>query len=128
MGADTGELQAWIADLERAEEQLLERVERVIGRGCNNIKKDWKARWTGFPHIPHLPNAISYDVVRHGDTVSGEVGVDVRRRQGPLGGIIAWGLGPNAPLPGPLEAVAAEEPRLQKALADLMEELLGDES
>jgi hypothetical protein len=125
VGADTEDLEAWIADLERADEELLPRTERVVGRGLFNIKKDWAARWTGYPHIPWLPKAINYDVTREGDTVSGEVGPDKTKRQGPLGNIIEYGTENNAPIPGGLPAVAAEEPRLEKALADLMEELLG---
>lgn len=124
MGANTRDLDAWADSLERAADELPEQAEKVVGRGLLNIKKDWKARWTGHAHIPHLPNAINYDVVRRGDDIGGEVGVDQRKRQGPLGGIIAWGDGPNAPLPGPLEAIAAEEPKFEKAMADLLEKLL----
>lgn len=124
MGVDIRALEAWIADLEHADEVLLDRTERVVGRGMLQIKKDWQGRWTGHAHIPHLPRAIAYEVTTRGDVVSGDVGVDVRRRQGPLGGIIAWGLGDNAPLPGPLEAIAAEEPRFERALADMLEDLL----
>lgn len=124
MGANVKGLREWRESLERADEDLVPETERVVGRGLFQIKRDWKARWTGFPHIPHLPNAINYDVVREGDTVGGEVGVDTTKRQGPLGGIIADGSGPNAPLPGPLEAIAAEEPKFQRALADMLEKLL----
>jgi hypothetical protein len=124
MGATTRGLDDWIADLERADAELPERAERVVGRGLFQIKKDWAARWSGHRHIPHLPRAINYDVVRHGDDISGEVGVDRNRRQGELGGIIANGDGANAPLPGPLEAIAAEEPKFVNALADMLQDLL----
>lgn len=124
MGVDIRALQAWIDDLEHADEVLVDKTERIVGRGCFQIKKDWKARWTGFPHIPHLPNAIRYDVTTRNDVVDGDVYVDEHKRQGELGAIVAWGLGRNSPLPGPLEAIAAEEPKFQRALADMLEELL----
>lgn len=124
MGVDIRALQAWIDDLEHADEVLIDKTERVVGKGLSNVKNDWKARWSGHAHIPHLPRAISYDVTTEGDTVNGDVGVDRRRRQGELGAIIAWGQGPNAPLPGPLEAIAAEQPRFERALAAMLQDLL----
>lgn len=124
MGATVRGVDEWIRDLERADEELPGKTEKVVGRGLYNIKRDWAARWSGHRHIPHLPRAINYDVDRRGDNISGEVGVDRTKRQGPLGGIIADGDGPNAPLPGPLEAIAAEEPKFLNALADMLEDLL----
>lgn len=124
MGTDTKDLQEWIADLERADEELVPSTERVVGRGCFQIKKDWAARWTGYAHIPWLPRAINYDVTRRGDSVSGEVGVDKSKRQGPLGNVIEFGTENNAPIPGGMPAVAAEEPRFINALGDMLEKLL----
>lgn len=124
MGVDTSDLDAWIADLRRADEELPDKTERVVGRGLFNIKRDWKARWTGYAHIPHLPNAINYDVTRHGDDIGGEVGVDKTKRQGPLGNLIEFGSENNAPIPGGLPAIAAEEPKFVDALADMLEKLL----
>jgi hypothetical protein len=124
MGANTRGLDAWADSLERAAEELPDTAEKVVGRGLLNIKKDWAARWTGYPHIVHLPRAINYDVVRRGDDISGEVGVDKSRRQGPLGNLIEFGSENNAPIPGGLPAIAAEEPRFERALADLLEDLL----
>lgn len=124
MGADTKDLEEWIADLNKADEDLVPRAERVVGRGLYNIKRDWAARWTGYAHIPWLPKAINYDVTREGDNISGEVGPDKTKRQGPLGNLIEYGSENNAPIPGGLPAIAAEEPKLLNALADLLEELL----
>jgi hypothetical protein len=125
MGADSRDLKEWLADLERADQELIPRAEKVVGRGLNNIKKDWKARWTGYAHIPHLPKAINYDVKTRGDDIDGEVGPDKTRRQGPLGNLIEFGSENNAPIPGGLPALATEQPKFNKALADLLEELLG---
>jgi hypothetical protein len=124
MGADVKGIEEWIADLEAADAELLDKTEKVVGRGMFNIKRDWKARWTGYAHIPHLPNAINYDVTRHGDDISGEVGPDKNKRQGPLGNLIEFGSENNAPIPGGLPALAAEEPKFTNALADMLEKLL----
>lgn len=124
MGADVKGLKAWRESLERADEELVPQTERVVGRGLFNVKRDWAARWTGYPHIVHLPRAINYDVTREGDNVGGEVGPDSQRRQAPLAHFIEFGGPHNAPIPGGLPALAAEEPKFERALADMLEKLL----
>lgn len=104
---------------------FMRKVERVVGRGAFNIKKGWKRRWEGHDFIPHLPNAISYDVTRHGtgggNLVRAEIGPDKNKRQGPLGNIIEFGSPTSAPIPGGVPALEEEEPRFVNALADLGE-------
>ena len=112
-------------DIDVALETGLDQFERVMGKAGSNMKRDWVARWTGHAHIPHLPRAISYDVTRVGTKIDLEVGVEPRRRQGPLAHIIEFGTpGHNAPIPGGLPALQAEEPRLADNLAKLAEKLL----
>jgi hypothetical protein len=100
---------------------FMPRVAKRVSRGCLNIKRDWKDRWEGHDHIPHLPDAISYDVTRKPDWVGGEVGPDKHRRQGPLGNIIEFGTLNNPPIPGGVPALELEEPKFVDALADLGE-------
>jgi hypothetical protein len=95
-----------------------------VERGAVNIKKAWKARWTGHDHIPHLPNAISYDIAETGGTFSAEVGPDKQKRQGPLGNIIEFGTLNNAPIPGGAPALDEEEPRFVETMQDLAETAL----
>lgn len=102
------------------------KVEKVTGKGAFNIKKDWKAAWSGHPHISALPRAITYDLHGKATEADAEIGVDKAKKQGPLGNIIEFGDGENAPIPGGLPALAAEEPRYVKALADLAEEAISD--
>lgn len=115
----------WIATLEGAAKQAPDQVRKVVSKGSLNIKQDWRRRWSGHAHIPRLPYAIGYDITTGPVAVSSEIGVDQSKPQGPLAGIIAWGSpAGNAPLPGPLEALDAEGPRFESALATLAAKLL----
>ena len=105
---------------------FMPKVQKRVNRGAFNIKRDWKQRWEGHDHIPHLPNAISYDVYRRGDFVGSEIGPDKDKRQGPLGSLVEFGSINNAPIPGGVPALELEEPRFVDAMADLGEQGLGD--
>ena len=109
-------------------DELPDRVDDVaskrVERGAANIKKAWKARWTGHPHIPYLPDAVSYDVHETTSGFSAEVGPDKHKRQGPLGNIIEFGTLNNAPIPGGAPALDEEEPRFVNTMRDLAETAL----
>lgn len=124
MDVDVSELRAWEATLEHAAEAAPEAAEKVVNRGCLNIKNDWRDRWSGLAHAPDLPDAISYDVDRAGSVITGEVGPDKNRRQGALGNLVEFGSVNNAPTPGGAPALEAETPRFERALADMGAELL----
>ena len=99
-------------------------VEKVTGKGAFNIKKQWKGLWSGHPHIPMLPRAITYDLHGKATEADAEIGPDKEKRQGALGNVIEFGTENNAPIPGGLPSLAAEEPRYVQALADLAEEAI----
>lgn len=113
-----------VAALTKAESRSVEAVRAVVERGAVNVKKDWRARWGGIGHAPALPAAVTYDVSFGFGTVSAEVGPDKGKRQGALGNIIEFGTSKNAPIPGGLPALEAEQPKFERALADLGERLL----
>lgn len=115
----------WMASLTKAASKAIPEAEKVVTKGALNIKTDWRLRWSGHPHIKALPYAIGFDVYpTFGGNIEAEIGVDKGRRQGPLANIIAFGSPTSAPIPGPLEALATEGPKFEKALADLGESLL----
>lgn len=118
-------LRELVAMLTKAESRSVTEVRAVVERGAVNVKKDWQQRWSGIGHAPALAAAVNYDVSYGLGSVSAEVGPDKGRRQGALGNIIEFGTSKNAPIPGGLPALEAEQPRFERALADLAEKALG---
>lgn len=120
------DLDTHIAELASVPDNLRREVRQVVSKGAHNIKKDWADKWKGHPSIKHLPRSVNYDVTSDATGAEAEVGPDPSRMQGNLGHLIEFGNAEygtvrNAPIPGGLPALAAEEPRFVKALADLGE-------
>jgi hypothetical protein len=99
-----------IAGLDRAHSKALPETEQVVAKGALNVKQDW---------------AVTYDLFHLPGSIRAEVGPDKGRRQGALGNLLEFGSAHNAPRPGGLPALSAEAPRMEKALAELAEKLLG---
>lgn len=117
-------LDEWLGALAKAEAEVDDKTQRVVGFGCNQIKKDWQRRWNGYAHIPHLPRAISYDVDSAAGTITGEVGPDRLKMQGGLGSYIEFGTPTSGPIPGGLPSHEVEEPKFIRAMGDMAEGLL----
>lgn len=113
-----------LVDLERAERVTPEQVHSVVTKGALNVKKGWQRRWSGLSHLPGLAGAVTYDTKQSLGEASAEIGPDKNRFQGPLGNIAEYGTENNAPHPGGLPSLAEEEPRFERALADLGAKLL----
>ena len=110
----------WENDLVMAARDAEDDGKRIVGQGCNNIKKEWRFRWTGHPHIKHLPRSIGYDVkVPRTNYIVGTVGVNRASNQGKLAHIIEFGSVNNAPIPGGLPALEAEKPRFLQYVSDM---------
>jgi hypothetical protein len=107
------------AALIRAESKTLAAVEGVVAKGALNIKNDWRQRWSGIGHAPALPAAVTYDMTYWFGSVGAEIGPDKGKPQGPLGNLIEFGSVNNAPIPGGLPALQAEEPKYVRSLEDL---------
>ena len=115
----------WQEDYDDAQSHVDTELRAVVNRGAFNIRRDWRRRWSGYAHLRHLPNAVTYDVGGTGGTYTAEIGPDKSRRQGPLGNIIEFGSVNNAPIRGGLPAALAEEPRFERAVADAAEDGAG---
>lgn len=112
-------LERLVADLAHEAKVAPAEALKVVQKGCFNIKKDWRKRWSGFPHAPRLPYAIGYDTKRLGGRIDGEVGPDKDKPQGALGNLFEYGSLNNAPIPGGAPALQAEQPKFEKAMLDL---------
>lgn len=119
---DSSDPKRLAASFDAEAKALPDDTRKVVQRGAYNIKKDAQRRISGHPHLPHYPNAITYDSIEKPGKVEAEIGPDKSRRQGPLGNIIEYGTVRNAPLPHLGPALEAEAPRFEKALADLAEQ------
>jgi hypothetical protein len=118
-------LNEFVLELDKATSQMLPEVSAVVGKGCMNIKTDWAGRWSGLgKHLPDLPKTVSYDVFTLPGRVRGEVGPDINRRQGPLGGVAEFGTPTSAPHPGGAPALDAEAPKFEAAMLMLTKRLL----
>lgn len=127
MGVEVEGLDELIVSLTVADDVVMDLVERTVGRGNLNIKRDAARRISGYAHLPHLPRAIDYDVQRDGYTVTSECGPNNAKLQGGLGSIIEFGTLTSGPIPFMSPALDAEAPRFERALADAaVEAINGD--
>lgn len=110
--------------LREAERRIIPEGKKVVGQGCNNIKKDAQRRVRGMPHLPHLAGSFNYDVTARGTTITGEAGADRNKLQGGLDPYIEYGTPTSAPHPHWGPALDAEAPRFEKYVGELGEKLL----
>lgn len=121
-----GDVDRWVAQMDRAASDAPAEAAKVVERGAVNIKKDARNRVTGLAHAPAYPRSITYDTWQGLRGPMAEIGPDKTRRQGALGNILEHGTLNNAPVPHMLPAAQAEAPRFERALEDLGTRLLGD--
>ncbi len=118
-------LEELISAVEGAPAKLAKLVGPVVTKGALNIKNDWRRRWSGIGHAPAVPYSITYDIKALGSRLEAEIGPDKSRRQGALGNILEFGTVNNAPRPGGLPALQAEEPKFVQNISELPEKVLG---
>lgn len=119
-------LREWADDLRRAADDVLDEADRVVSKGALNIKNHARELISGRAHLPHYPHSIGYDMERGEGEVSAHIGADRDKKQGTLLDVLEHGSINNAPIPHFAPAADAEEPRLERATADLGEKLLGE--
>ncbi len=109
-------------DLDAADRGITKKVGRVTGMALNKMKKDAQARVRGYPHLPHLPRAFTYDVRERRDSVLGEVGAEHDRPQGKLDVYIEFGSPTSQPIPHWAPAAAREVPAWERYLDEVAAE------
>lgn len=101
-----------VAEFEDARVFTRSEAKKVVAKGSVNIKTDWRRRWRGIAHAPRLPISISYDITESDAEISAEIGpVEGPALQGFVAPFIEFGGAHNAPHPGGLPALQAEEPK-----------------
>lgn len=131
MRVETYGLREWSDDLREAAEGIDERVKKVTGKTCLEIKKHAQRRVVGIAHAPNLGRSFNYDVTVARDSVIGEVGADILKqtaggRPGPLDHFIENGGPHNAPIPHWRPAADEQIPLWHRYLDEAAVEVLGD--
>ena len=127
---DGGELRRFISDVAAATRGALPKVDAVVKRGAHNVKEDLSEQAAESTHFSSkrgrgLETAMSYDSNYRPGVVQYEVGPDKARRGGALGNIFFFGGANGGGGTGDLDgALKREEPRMVKALGDLLGGLL----
>jgi hypothetical protein len=113
-------------DLRTAAEEAVDGAKGVVSKGLLNIKQDTKRQWANLAGgaAKHLPKAVTYETEVRGTLVTGEVGPDKDRKQGPLAVFLEFGSVNNAPQPALYPAADREEGRFYEAMEDLGIDLL----
>ncbi|MHB1173406.1 MAG: hypothetical protein ACYCZY_13175 [Lacisediminihabitans sp.] len=131
MSIDTSEVRQLAADMRRVPERLNRWVIPVLERGANNIKKQLRDEMAASLHFKVITPAIGYDVLYggFGDAGTYEVEIGPSAEPGSAGNLanIAYfggAHGGGGTVPDPQAALDAEAPKFEKALGDLLEDLL----
>lgn len=125
MDIDDSDVRRYIAELDKVPTVLDRELIKVGERGALNIKRDWRAAWSGHSYIGPLPRSITYERRTRVKNLEWEIGPDKSRAQGALGNVIEFGTVHNPPIPGGLPALEREAPRTERALSDVLGRVLG---
>lgn len=121
LGADMSQVNELAADLLFASVQALPAVVKVIEVGSFKVKNEARATIQAIDtqgRLPAYPYSIDYDVtVNPVGSVSGEIGPDKDKPQGPLGNVLEYGTSKGAPVPHLQPALEDEATAVQMQLA-----------
>ncbi|WP_346536948.1 hypothetical protein [Micromonospora sp. DPT] len=125
MDIEHRDVDRWVAHLDETLSKAPKEVTQVVARGALNVKKDAQARAKRIGrHVRRYPYSIGYDLHQGLRGPVAEIGPEVGRGQGSLGGVLENGSPTSPPHPHMLPAGQAEAPRFAKALEDLAVKLL----
>lgn len=123
LGMDMSEVNELAADLILASVKALPAVRTVIEVGSYKIKDEARDTIRALDNnnrLPAYPSSITYDVdVNPIGIVSGEIGPDKDRPQGPLGNVLEYGTSISRPVPHLQPALENEVTAVQVQLAAL---------
>lgn len=130
--ADSDELRAFSKDLTAAGSGIASRVRPVVHRGANKIKKQLRSEMGASKHFKGITRSIDYSMqFGTGSRAAGGAGAieaQIGPRTGTPGSLanIAYfgGARGGGTVPDPKGALDAEIPHFEKALSDVLGDLL----
>jgi len=108
------------AELREAATEVLPIVRSSMQESARNVRDGWRegVRAKAPRHLPHLPAAITYETRVLVDSVIAEIGPESGKKQGRFGRGEELGSVNQPPHLSGLTAHTAEEPRLERDVAD----------
>jgi len=88
---DFSDINKLVADLATVPNTAGPLIRKAVEITSLKIKRDWQEPLKGSATLPALPFALGFDVKSDGRTIDSEIGFDLARNQGPLGGISEYG-------------------------------------
>lgn len=123
---DAHEVRELAADFSKVPGELSRHAIPVLSRGALNIKNQLRESFeaSGNAGFRFVGRTVSYDLTTEGNELSAEIGPT--KPEGALANVAIFGTPRGGgTVADPREALEAEAPRFEKALADLAEELFG---
>lgn len=123
---DAHEVRELAADFTRVPGELSRHAIPVLSKGALNIKNQMRESFeaSGNAGFRFVGRSVSYDLTTEGNELSAEIGPT--KPEGALANVAIFGTPRGGgTVADPREALDAEAPRFEKALADLAEELFG---
>lgn len=122
---DTSELRKLSADLGRIPAKVVAPAEAVLKKAAQVLKDNMAAEFEGSPHFKRVGAAVSYERRGFAREIAYEIGPEIGRGAGSLGGIAveggANGGGGSVKIDGLLEPEAAQiEKHMLNVLGDLL--------
>lgn len=129
MSFDASELRSFAGVVGRARSGLVRALRPVVERGALNVKNQLQEEMAASRHFKGAAGSISYTVYGReafgSEQVEAEIGPDKSRRGGALANIAYFGTSRGGgTVPDPQGALDAETPHFERALGDVLEELL----
>lgn len=124
--SDISGLNELIHDLTEAPRKVQRGVDKVVIKGGINVRDDARRLASGNRYAPAYPRSITMEAGWKRGAYEAEIGPEKGGPQWGLGTILEFGVPSKgtAPQPHLRPAADAEEPRFEKAIADLADDAL----
>ncbi|MGW2143207.1 hypothetical protein ACWCOT_02780 [Nonomuraea bangladeshensis] len=113
-------------DIEEAARQLNAKTYDTVREQAAELQKTWRAnaRRSSGKHGRHYPNSITNEQIPSTSAAIWEVGPEIGRKQGSMGRGFEFGSVNQPPHLDGTRALTQQEPKLDKAIKDLLGKIL----